>query len=155
MTPRLMSKASLVTVMGSRSNNSSKPTPLRGAAYLGVRRQGEIVADYSLRFDDATLQERFLAGLTRSGVPHHRTDNGTVECSEAEWGGVNGIAHKIRDSCYPWYFSWPQSPADSEEFLVALRKSRLPFQLEHHEDRLVFLLARQHESDYNDLLAGS
>jgi len=113
------------------------------------------VADNSLRFDDSTLQERFLAELTRDGVPHHRTDNGAVECSEAEWGGVNGIAHKIRDSCYPWYFSWSQSPADSEEFLVALHKSRLPFQLEHHKDRLVFLLARQHESDYNDLLAGS
>jgi hypothetical protein len=113
------------------------------------------VVAYHLRFDDAALQERFLAELARNSVPHQRAQDGTVECSEDEWGAVNSAAHKIRDSCFRWYFSWFQSASEADDFLVELRKSNLPFRLEHHKDRLVFLLARDHESDYIDLVAGS
>jgi hypothetical protein len=35
-----------------------------------------------------------------------------------------------------------------------LRQSALPYQVEHHKDRTVFLLAREHESEYIELLAG-
>ena len=112
------------------------------------------MADHSLRFDDSTLQSRFLAELSRSGVPHQRAVDGAVECSENEWGAVNDVAHKIRDSCFRWYFSWIQPASAGQDFLKELRKSKLPFQLEHHKDRLIFLLAKQHEHDYNDLLAG-
>ena len=112
------------------------------------------MAAYCLRFDDALLQERFLTELMRHDVPHHLAADGTVECSETEWGAVNDVAHKIRDSCFRWYFSWFQPRPEAEEFLVELRKSELPFQLEHHKDGLVFLLAKQHENDYNNLWAG-
>ena len=95
-----------------------------------------------------------MAELTHQGVAHHLSSNDAVECSELQWNGVNAVAHQIRDGCFHWYVSWFQSPSSAQEFLGALRKSDLPFHLEHHKDRLVFLLAKQHESDYNDLLAG-
>jgi hypothetical protein len=111
------------------------------------------VADYSLRFDDPALQARFLSELARKGVPHHISGTGAAECSAPEWGGVNGVAHTIRDSCFPWYFSWFDPESAAQDFLARLRQSELPFQLEHHKDRVVFLLAREYETQYHALLA--
>jgi hypothetical protein len=37
--------------------------------------------------------------------------------------------------------------------LQGWRQSELPFQLEHHKDRVVFLLAKEYETQYHALLA--
>ena len=109
------------------------------------------VAEYSLRFDDASLQEAFVSALTQSGVPHALGLGRAVECSKEQWLAVNDVAHTIRDSCFRWYFSWCDTPEGSAEFLAALKRSGLPFKLEHHKDRDVFLLSRSHEAEYLEL----
>ena len=109
------------------------------------------MADKSLRFDDDALQRRFLSELSKKGVSFRRAPDGAVECSDAEWGAVNDAAHAVRDACFRWYFCWCDTPADAEAFLRALRRSTLPFQLEHHRDRMVFLLDKQHQDRYHEL----
>jgi hypothetical protein len=107
----------------------------------------------SLRFDDQGLQARFVSELARLGVPHVLAESGAVECPDTDWNQVNSVAHEIRDSCFRWYFSWFDSETDAQHFWAALRRSDLPFQVEHHKDRTVFLLAREHESDYGALMS--
>jgi hypothetical protein len=111
------------------------------------------VADHSLRFDDSTLQERFIAALISQEVQFELGLNRAVECTKAQWDGVNSVAHTIRDGCFRWYFSWWDTPELTGRFLKVLRKSGLPFQLEHHENRDIFLLSKQHEAAYLELSA--
>ena len=116
-----------LTVHSSRTRFvASRQYPMTRAGRLnsGVRRQGAIVADYSLRFDDPALQARFLSELARKGVPHHISGTGAAECSASEWGGVNGVAHTIRDSCFPWYFSWFDPESAAQDFLARLATVR-------------------------------
>jgi len=63
------------------------------------------------------------------------------------------VAHTIRDGCYKWYFSWWETQALSDRFLALLRESGLPFQLEHHADRDIFLLSKAYERQYIELSA--
>jgi len=111
------------------------------------------MADHSIRFDDFALQERFIASLASQGVPFELGSNRAVECTKAQWIAVNSVAHTIRDSCFKWYFSWWETPELTERFLEVLRESGLPFQLEHHEDRDIFLLSKKHEAAYLELSA--
>jgi hypothetical protein len=39
----------------------------------------------------------------------------------------------------------------ADQFLELLRQSNLPFQLEHHQDRDVFFLPREHKSEFEEL----
>ena len=108
---------------------------------------------HSIRFEDAALQDQFINELRRQRVPFTLTAVGAVECPDSDWDAVNSVAHKIRDSRFPWYFSWLNTREDSERFLQALRIADLPFELEHHEDRDVFLLPRADKSKHAEVLA--
>ena len=110
------------------------------------------MADYSLRFDDATMQANFIAVLSRDAVSFALAVDGAVECTTEQWIAVNSVAHTIRDDCFRWYFSWCQTPEETAEFLIALKQSGLPFHLEHHKDQDVFLLSKAHEAAYQELL---
>ena len=101
-----------------------------------------------IRFDDATLQARFVSELRRVNAHFTVAVDGGVECSAAHWEEVNSVAHTIRDSCFKWYFSWLDTPELSNRFLHLIRSSGLPFQLEHHEDRDIFLLPKVDEGKH-------
>jgi len=107
----------------------------------------------SIRFEDQVLQERFVSALVLNEVAFSAGPLGAVECSEEQWISVNTVAHSIRDSCYKWYFSSWDTQELSDRFLAIVRESGLPFQLEHHEDRDIFLLSKSHESQYLALSA--
>ena len=111
------------------------------------------MADFSLRFDDQALQEALVSALTQSDVPFTLGNGGAVECTNEQWLAVNNVAHTIRDSCFRWYFSWCDTPEGTSEFLTALKGSGLPFKLEHHKDRDIFLLSKSHEAAYLELSA--
>jgi len=111
------------------------------------------MADYSLRFDDLNLHARFLSELISNKVAHHVTTLGTIECSEDEWCAVNQVAHTIRDSCYRWFFYIFKTTPEAERYLLQLRKSKLPFQIEHHKDQIILLLAKAYEDEYDQLWA--
>jgi hypothetical protein len=104
-----------------------------------------------IRFDDAALQGRFVSELRRVNAHFTVAVDGGVKCSIAHWEEVNSVAHTIRDSCFKWYFSWWDTPELSNRFLQLIRASSLPFQLEHHEDRDIFLLPTVNEAKHNEL----
>ena len=108
---------------------------------------------HSIRFEDQTLQGHFVSALVRGGVAFSSGAGGAVECTEEQWSSVNAVAHTIRDSCYKWYFSWWETQELSDRFLAVVKASGLPFQLEHHADRDIFLLSKAHESQYAELSA--
>ena len=108
---------------------------------------------HSIRFEDHALQGRFVAALVQGGVAFSAGPFGAVECSEDQWASVNAVAHTIRDSCYKWYFSWWDTQEQLDRFLAVVKASGLPFQLEHHADRDIFLLSKAHESQYVELSA--
>ena len=128
----------------------------RGPAVAGDRETdalgGPPVTDYSLRFDNPVLQQRFLTELQRQKVPYGLGPNQAVECSSDEWSAVNAVAHVVRDGCFKWYFSWWKTQRETERFLEAVRKSGLPFELEHHKDGIVFLLARANATAYESVM---
>jgi hypothetical protein len=106
---------------------------------------------HSIRFEDQELQDRFVQALAQSGVAFSAGALGAVECSEEQWMAVNAVAHTIRDSCYKWYFSWWDTQELTDRFLAVVRASGLPFQLEHHADRDIFLLSKAYEPQYIEL----
>jgi hypothetical protein len=111
------------------------------------------MATHSLRFDDPVLHQSFVRGVQQSGARYRIGFLGAVECDDEAWAQINSVAHAVRDGCFRWYSVWWKTAAESEAFLVQLRASNLPFQLEHHEGRYVFLLAREHRAAYEDLFA--
>ena len=111
--------------------------------------------DFSLRFEDPELQAAFLRNLRQRGASYRLAPTGAVECTQAEWAEVNLAAHAVRDTCFRWYFSWCEGLEASRSFLQALQSSNLPFQLEHHKEGYVFLLAREHQAAYNALFTDS
>jgi hypothetical protein len=108
---------------------------------------------YSLRFDDIDLQERFVVALRKAGLAFDLCDDGTITCTADDWPAVNTVASKIRDSCFPWYFSWWKDPESAHLFWEEMKSSGLPFQIEHHSDRLVFLLPKGSE-DLHEVISG-
>lgn len=111
------------------------------------------MADHTLRFADASLQQRFVSLLEKNGIAYELNSDGAVESSEAQWPAVNAAAHSIRDGCFRWYLSWFDKLRDSDDFLAAVRRSGLPCQVEHRKNRMVFLLAKAHENEYDQLMA--
>lgn len=109
------------------------------------------MTERSLRFDNQTLQDRLISELHRKKVLFRLRPDGTVECFEAQWADVNGTTHTIRDSCFRWYFSWFDHSGDADKFHRLLRQSGLPFELEHHEGRDIFLLSREYANQYDEL----
>ena len=108
---------------------------------------------YSLRFDDIGLHERFVAALRKAGLAFNIRDDGAVTCTANNWPAVNTVASKIRDSCFRWYFSWWKDPESAHLFWEEMKASGLPFQVEHHSDRLVFLLPKGSE-DLHEVISG-
>jgi hypothetical protein len=50
----------------------------------------------SLRFDDAGLQERFIAELRMSALPFEVRSDGAVVCAAKDWASVKDVAAKFR-----------------------------------------------------------
>ena len=101
----------------------------------------------SHKFEDGDLQRRLISGL-RELIPspaYTIESDGTVTCDEDVWQEVNAVIHAIRTSCFRWYFRWSEDPDWSATFLEAMKRSGTPFQIEHHNRRIVFLLPREHE----------
>lgn len=103
---------------------------------------------HSLRFDDTGLQERFFAALRKAGLAFDVRDDGAVTCAADDWPAVNTVAHRVRDSCFSWYFSWWNNPESTHLFWEELKATGLPFQVEHHDDRIIFLLPKRNEDLY-------
>jgi hypothetical protein len=96
----------------------------------------------SIRFDDPELQSRFVSALRVAGLSFDLSPDGTVTCTEADWPGVNGVANSIRTSFFRWYFiCWKESDK-SHRFWEEMRAAGLPFHVEHHDGRIVFLVPK-------------
>jgi hypothetical protein len=108
-------------------------------------------AVHSLRFQNSSLQRRLLADLQEQGVAFKVASDGAVQCSDQEWSAVNAAAHRIRDTCFPWYFSWLDTAEETAAFAAALREAGLSFELEHHDDRKVFLLPKADQAEHHKL----
>lgn len=93
----------------------------------------------SFRFGDADLQARFMAELCKTTLPFEVRGDGAVVCADTEWTLLNGVAHKVRDSCFRWYLTWWMDLESPLLFLKELQTSGLPFQVEYHDDKMVFL----------------
>jgi hypothetical protein len=103
----------------------------------------------TLRFLNPALHSQFVEGLRKHGFADTLSTDGAMRCSEKLWPQVNGIAPRIRDSCFPWYFSWFQNEDSAREFEQYLRGQNFRFELEVHDDRLVFLLPKDDEGKYD------
>jgi ClpX C4-type zinc finger len=102
----------------------------------------------TLRFQNPQLHERFLRDLSEKGFQGTIGPDGTMSCSDEQWNDVNSIAHHIRDSCFPWYFSWFESSDSATEFETHLRERGFRFEIEEHGDRLVFILPKEDEGKH-------
>lgn len=106
----------------------------------------------ALRFDDAKLQELFLAKLRKATVPFEVRSDGAVVCTGVNWSSLNGVAHAIRDSCFRWYFITWKTLELSHMFRQEMLSAGLPFQIEHHDEKLVFLVSKEDRSLHRDLI---
>lgn len=96
----------------------------------------------SLQFANPELQARFFAGLKQLPFAIQIADDGSVICTEEQWPMVNDVAHKVRDGCFKWYFSWCDTQEGTREFEEHVRSNGLRYEIEHHGDRVVFLLPK-------------
>jgi len=103
---------------------------------------------HAIRFRNPELQSQLLAGLKQAGLERLVAPDGFVECGDDLWGQVNSIAHRIRDRCFKWYFSWSDSRQHEREFLAHLERAGLRHEVEERRDRLVFLLPKEDEAKH-------
>jgi len=82
----------------------------------------------SLRFANPKLQARFLASLKQLPFELQIADGSSVVCTEEQWPMVNDVAHKVRNACFKWYFSWCNSEASfstgSRSHLLHVHRAR-------------------------------
>jgi hypothetical protein len=104
----------------------------------------------TLRFANPELHARFLDGLEALPFAIHRSDDGSVSCTEEQWAIVNAVAHRVRDGCFTWYFTSP-APEDTEAFERYLRARGLRYELEYHERGQVFLLPKADRGKHIDM----
>ena len=104
----------------------------------------------TLRFANPELNAQFLEALKALPFALAVGEDGTVRCTDEQWSLVNGAAHRVRDRCFPWYFTWRQTAEDADAFTHYLRARGLRHELEHHEDGLVFLLPRADRARHDD-----
>lgn len=109
------------------------------------------MAARSLRFADVKLQNAFLSELRRTDIPFTIESDTTVTCGEAEHSRIVDVAHKVRDSCFRWYFRSSDDIKWSEAFWNELKTSGLPFQVEYHDQRIVFLLPKGSEELHDEI----
>lgn len=111
------------------------------------------MARRSLRFEDANLQCRFTSAVQAlpPGVAYVVEGDGTVSCDEEHYPHVVDVAHIIRDSCFRWYFRWSEDEDWSFAFWDELKKSGAPFQVEYHDERVVFLLTKGSEMLHDEI----
>ena len=102
----------------------------------------------SLRFENPALQSKFLDLLRSLPFQPELRQDGSVVCTDNQWPQVNAVAHRVRDSCFRWYFSWCDSEESTAEMEQHLEASGLRFEVEHHEDRKVFLLPKEDEDEH-------
>ena len=105
----------------------------------------------SIRFDDPQLQKDFVSELRRTSFSFGIGSVGEVTCAEADYSQLNGVAHIIRDRCFRWYFRWWKDNESAMAFWREMKKAGLPFQVEHHHDRIVFLLPRGSEDRHDEI----
>jgi hypothetical protein len=103
----------------------------------------------ALRFLNPDLQARFVKNLHSAGFGETLDSAGMMRCTDEQWLQVNDIAHRIRDTCFAWYFSWFKTDKSAREFETYLREHSFRFELEDHEDRLVFLLPKEDRDKYD------
>jgi len=85
------------------------------------------------------------------GVAYVVEGDGTVSCDEEHYPHVVDVAHIIRDSCFRWYFRWSEDEDWSFAFWDELKKSGAPFQVEYHDERVVFLLPKGSEMLHDEI----
>jgi hypothetical protein len=99
----------------------------------------------SLRFENADLQALFIAGLRKAGVSFAMRADGAATSEHTDWQTFSSVANAIRDSCFRWYFSMWNDQGPALRFWEEMKEAGLPFEVEHHDDRIVFLLPRGSE----------
>jgi len=107
----------------------------------------------SHKFEDSDLQRRLISGLQELTPPpaYSVESDGTVTCDEDAWPEVNAVIHAIRRSCFRWYLRWSDDLDWSAAFQAALKRSGTPFQIEYHNQRMAFLVPREHEQLHEKL----
>ncbi len=103
---------------------------------------------HAIRFRNPELQSQLIAGLEQAGLTRLVAADGFVECGDELWGEVNSIAHRIRDRCFKWYFSWCDNPQHERELMEHLTSSGFRHEIEERRDRLVFLLPKEDEAKH-------
>ena len=108
---------------------------------------------FSHKFEDSDLQRRLISGLQElTPSPAYSVESdGTVTCDEDAWLEVNSVIHTIRRGCFRWYLRWSDDPDWSAAFQAALIRSDTPFQIEYHNQRMAFLVPREHEQLHEKL----
>ena len=101
---------------------------------------------HAIRFRNPALHSQLLADLEQAGFSGLVASDGFVECNDDLWGDVNSIAHRIRDRCFKWYFSWCESPQHERDFMEHLVSGGLRHEIEERRDRVVFLLPKEDEA---------
>ena len=102
----------------------------------------------SLRFLNPDLHARFIRDVRSQGYGDTLDPTGMMRCTDEQWPKINCLAHRIRDTCFPWYFSWFKDDQSGRGFEKYLRDHGFRFELEDHEDRLVFLLPKEDRDKY-------
>jgi membrane-bound lytic murein transglycosylase MltF len=105
----------------------------------------------SIRFDDAQLQDNFISRLQNAAVDFELTSDRAASCTESEYPKLIEAALLIRDSCFRWYLTWWDDKELAMAFWREMKAAGLPFQVEHHEDRLVFLLPKGGEDRHEEI----
>ena len=95
-----------------------------------------------MKFEEAALQSSFLEHLSRSGTAYTLDRNGAVVFGNDDATAVIDAAHRVRDAQFPWYFLKWKTEREAERFSTILRKSKVQFFEEQHEDGTWFLVRR-------------
>jgi hypothetical protein len=95
-----------------------------------------------IRFEDAALQSSFLEHLNRSGTAYTLNRSGAVVFENEGATAVINAAHRVRDAQFRWYFLKWKTEREAARFRTILRKSKVHFFVEQHEDGTWFLVRR-------------
>jgi hypothetical protein len=125
----------------------------REVAVLVPERITEEATAQSLRFDDASLQARFVEELRKTGLTFEISSDGDVVCPATDWMPIGRVAGAIRDSCFHGYFlSW-KGTQPAYRFWSEMKRLKLPFHVEHHQDGMLFFLPKESEALHQAIIA--
>jgi hypothetical protein len=99
------------------------------------------------------MQQELWEAVKRLGVSANQQPNGTLIFNGADWGRINLEAHRLRDERFgKWYFVNLSSEAFQTRAIQRLRAHSLPYEVEHHDLRVVLLLPKSDERKHQEVM---